>query len=214
MRMLAVCLFLAVLVGSRARHRFHFAHIEIAGDDFLRQLFGIRFADQHARVTGGEFAVLDIALHRIREFQEPQRVGDVAAALADNPGDLFLAVVKLLHQRAIAFRFFQRVEVGALNILDDGELQRFRIRRLDDDDRHFVQAGALRGAPAPFAGDDLVAVRDAAQRAHDDRLNDAAFAQRRRELFKFDGSKYAPRIAGVRPQRAGRQPPLRARPLD
>ena len=53
------------------------------------------------------------------------------------------------------------------------------------DDRNFVQAGALRRAPAPLAGDDLVIVRYPAQRAHDDRLNDAALAQRSRKLFKL-----------------------------
>ena len=116
------------------------------------------FADQHARVTGGELAVVNIGLHRVWKFQKPQRIGDIASALADDLGDLFLAVVKLLHQRAIAFRLFQRIEIGALHVLDDRKLQRFRIGRLDDDDRHLVQAGALRRAPAPLAGDDLEAV--------------------------------------------------------
>jgi hypothetical protein len=39
-----------------------------------------------------------------------------------------------------------------------------------------VQRGALRRAPAAFAGDDLELVVDAPQRPHDDRLDDAALA--------------------------------------
>ena len=48
------------------------------------------------------------------------------------------------------------------------------------DDGHLEQAGALRRAPAALAGDDLVAVAD---RAHDDRLDDAVGANRSRELL-------------------------------
>ena len=40
------------------------------------------------------------------------------------------------------------------------------------DDRHVVQAGPLRGAPAPLAGDDLVAI-GASDRPHHQRLDDA-----------------------------------------
>ena len=137
----------------------------------------------------------------------------MAAALADDLGDVFLAVVEFVHQRAIAFGLFERIEIGALHVFDDGNLQRFGIGRFDDDDGHFVQAGALRRAPAPFAGDDLVGVGRAAHRPRDDRLNDAALAQRGDELVKFGIGKNAPRIARVRPQRAGRQPALAARPL-
>ena len=102
----------------------------------------------------------------------------MAAAFADHFGDVVLAVAEIFHQRPIAFRLFERIEVGALHVLDDRELQRFLVSRLDDDDRHFVQAGTLRRAPAPLAGDDLEGVRRAANRPRHDRLNDAALAQR------------------------------------
>ena len=92
--------------------------------------------------------------------------------------------------------------------------ERFRVGRLDDDHRHLVQLGALRRAPAPFAGDDLELVVDAAQRPHHDRLDDAALAHRSGELFELGVGERAARIARVGPQRAGRQPPLPARPVD
>ena len=51
----AACSF-SVLVRAHARHRFDLAHIEIAGDDFLRQRLGVGVTDQHARVPGIELA--------------------------------------------------------------------------------------------------------------------------------------------------------------
>ena len=45
---------------------------------------------------------------------------------------------------------------------------------LSEDDRHLVQIGALRRAPAALAGDDLVALMLAANRAHHERLQQAA----------------------------------------
>ena len=112
--------------------------------------FGV--ADEHARMPGAELAAVNIGLDRIGELQQAQRVGDVAAALADDLGDLFLAVAELVDQRAIAFRLLERIEVGALHVLDDRELQSFRIGRFDDDDRHLVQparcAARQRRSPA------------------------------------------------------------------
>ncbi len=126
-------------------------------DDALRQPLGIVAADQRARVPGRELAVLHHGLHAVRQLQQAQRVGDVAAALADDLGQLLLAVVEALDQLAIARRLFDGVEVGALHVLDDGELEDLLVVELAHDDRHRVQPGLLRRAPAALAGDDLVA---------------------------------------------------------
>ena len=109
-------------------------------------------------------------------------------------------------QRLIAGRLFERIEVGALHVLDDGEFERLRVGRLDHDDRHVVQAGALRRAPAPLAGDDLELVRRAAHGAHDDRLDDAALADRGGQLVEFGLGEGAARIAriGARDSRSAR----------
>src|SRR5437660_1787523 len=72
----------------------------------------------------------------------------------------------------------------------------------------------LPAAPAPLAGDDLVMVRRTAQRAHDDRLDDAAFADRCRELVELDLGIGLPRIARIGPQELHRHAPLAAYALD
>jgi hypothetical protein len=107
----------------------------------------------------------------------------MAAALADDPRDLVLRVIELGGQHLIAGGFLQRIEIGALNVLDDRKLKCFGVTRVEDDHRHFVQAGTLRGAPASFASDDLVAV--GAAHANHDRLDDAALADRIGELSEF-----------------------------
>ncbi|MDQ1190762.1 hypothetical protein QE447_003265 [Stenotrophomonas sp. SORGH_AS282] len=69
------------------------------------------------------------------------------------------------------FGFFERVEVFALDVLDQRHRNDGAVFQLAHHHRHFVQAGQLRRAPAAFAGHDLEAVR--AQLADQDRLDHA-----------------------------------------
>ena len=83
----------------------------------------------------------------------------MAAALADDFAEIVLGIAMLGDQLLIAERLLQRIEIGALDVLDDREFQRRLVVHVTDDDRNFDKARQLRGAPAPFAGDDLVNVR-------------------------------------------------------
>ncbi len=95
-------------------------------------------------------------------------------ALADNLRDFLLRAIEIVHKRKITGRLLDWIEIGALHVFDDGVLKRLRIVRFDDCNRHVVKTRALRRAPSPLPGDDLEVV--ALQRAHDNRLNDAALA--------------------------------------
>src|SRR5712671_4068218 len=75
--------------------------------------------------------------------------------------------------------------IFALDILDDRELERLGVADIEDDDGNFVKAGALRGPPAPFAGDDLKLIGGTAHRPHRDRRDDAALLDRGGELVEF-----------------------------
>src|SRR5580658_1392560 len=74
-------------------------------------------------------------------------------------------------------RLFERIEVLALNVLNQRHRDRGFIRNAPDDRRDLAQPGLLRGAPAPLTGDDLVALYAAlislADGSHHDRLHDA-----------------------------------------
>lgn len=185
MGLVAAFLLSAALFSDLARDLFDLAHIETARDDFVCQALSIVMAHQSARLAGVEATGMDMVPDSIGERLQPQRIGNMAAAFADHAGDVVLAVAEIADQRAIAFGLFERIEIGALHVLDDRKLQRFGIGRLDDDDRNVVQAGTLCRAPAALTGDDLVAVRNAAHGPRNDRLDDAALAQRRGELIEF-----------------------------
>jgi len=134
---------------------FHLSDIESARDDLARQRLGIGVADERTGVAGGKFAAADECLHRFRKLEKAQHVGDMAAALADDPSDLVLVVFELPTERLLTGRFFERIEVFALDVLDDRQFQCFGIADIEDDDGNVVDAGALRGPPTALAGNDL-----------------------------------------------------------
>ena len=65
---------------------------------------------------------------------------------------------ELLDQLAVGVRLVDRVEVGALHVLDERELELLAIRELADERRDPLEADDPRRADAPLAGDELVAV--------------------------------------------------------
>ena len=97
----------------------------------------------------------DPGLDLLVEIEQAHRVRDRGAAVADLLRDVFLAHAKFVREPRVGLRFLDRVEVGALQIFDQRQLENFEVGRLPDDDRRFGQAGFLGRAPAAFAGDEL-----------------------------------------------------------
>jgi hypothetical protein len=89
-----------------------------------------------------------------------------------------VALVEVLLKAAIGLRLVDRRQVGALQVLDEAELQGILVAHGADDHRHVVQLCLLRRPPAPFAGDDLVGVGRARDRPHQDRLQEAELLHR------------------------------------
>ncbi len=118
-------------------------------------------------------------------LRQPQRVGDMAAALADFAGDLVLGIGKAVHQFVIGGRFFDGVEILTLDVLDDGEFERLAVAHLAHHHRHIVQLGQLGRPPAPLARDDLECVDVAGDGTHQDRLQDALFLHRLGEIVQI-----------------------------
>ena len=88
-----------------------------------------------------------------------QRLGDRRARLADDLRDLLVRVAELLLQDVEAFRFFERRQVLALDVLDQRDLELLLVVDVELDGRDLVESRQRRGAEAALAGDDLVAVR-------------------------------------------------------
>lgn len=76
---------------------------------------------------------------------------------------------------------FDRVEVLALDILDERDLHEAVISEFLHDDRNFLESGNAGGAEAALSGDELIAIACAAD---DERLDDAVFADGLGELLE------------------------------
>ena len=83
----------------------------------------------------------------------------MAAAFADNASDIFLGMIIVIDQPRISTRLIHGVQIGALNILDQRQLQAFRIRYVLDQNRHIVQPRHLGRPPAPLSRNDFVMFR-------------------------------------------------------
>jgi hypothetical protein len=109
--------------------------------------------------------------------------------MTSRPGEARLAAAEFAHQPAVGLGLFQCRQIGALQILDQRDLENPGIAEVADNDRDLVQPDALRRAPAPFAGDQFVfgvAVPfGPLYRAHQQRLHDALAANQLRQPLQF-----------------------------
>ena len=165
-------------MAKRCNQLLGLSHAQLLFDHSLGRgdlVFRVFQAKDRLGVATGEQAVAHIRLNLGWQLDESQRVGHCGAVFADLGGDFLLREVELVHQLRIALGLLDGVEIFTLEILDKRQLKRRPVVHVSDDDRHRCQSGHLRGAPAPFTGDQLVA---ALARAHDQWLHDAILANR------------------------------------
>ena len=99
------------------------------------------------------------------EVQEPEGVRDGRALLADALGDFVLGQLEIVDQDPVGLGLLDRVQLLALEVLDERQLEELLVGDVPDDRRDLVDAGALGRPPAALAGDQLEpAVRRAAGR--------------------------------------------------
>ena len=93
-----------------------------------------------------------------RQLQQAQQVGHRGARTADRIGGLRVGEVEFVDQALQRDGFLQRIEVFALDVLDQRHRDHGAVVDFAHHHRDLGQAGQLRRAPAAFAGDDLVAL--------------------------------------------------------
>src|SRR5690606_7358076 len=167
-----------------AYQRLGLAYRQGLADDGVRDvrlLLG-RQAEQRARVTHFDIAVFEHALHVFAQRHQPQQVGHGGARLADRIGDLLVREFEFLLQARQRHRLLHRIEVFTLDVFDQRHGDGGFVRYLANHDRYLVETGQLAGAPAAFAGDDLVAV--GANWSHHDGLHDTLCPDRVGEFFQ------------------------------
>ncbi len=119
----------------------------------------------------------------------------VALARPDAARDLLLAQPELVDQLAVRVGFLDRVQVGALDVLDDRQLELVPVGKLADDGRDPLQPSQSRGTHASLAGDEdvpLEGLRD------DHRLEHAVLADARGEIRQLLLVDVAAGLIGVR----------------
>ena len=152
----------------------------------------------------------DLSADLLGKLEKSKDVGDRRAILADRRRDGLLRQLKLVGEAPIGQRLVDRIQVLALDVLDERHLEERtflpRSRRRARRPAHGASPASLRGAPAPLARDDLEPVADL---AHDDRLNDAVRLDRAREILE-GRLVHRDRAAGSRSARADRCRPRSA----
>ena len=123
-----------------------------------------------------ERAVLQRALDRRRQLQQPQRVGDRGPALADPGRDLVVGEREVLDELLVGGGLLERVELLAVDVLDERLLERGGVvgRR----GRAPGSSGARPGGPRASAARRRSARSRRRRRAHEDRLEHADLADR------------------------------------
>ena len=89
------------------------------------------------------------------QVQQSQRVCHCRTTFANSPCDVLLRQLELIRQALVGTCLLHRIEVLALQILDECELQRLGIVSISHDHRDSGEAGATCGAKAALAGDEL-----------------------------------------------------------
>src|SRR5207244_9899700 len=155
-------------------------------------------AEQGPRVPLGDVAGRQRRLQEVRQAEQAQRVRDRDAVLAQPGRERLVREAELVDQLAVGDRLLERTEVGALDVLDQGQLERGLGRDVLDHGRDAAQAGQTGRAPAALASDQLeAAAARARQLPHDQRLQDAVGADRAGQLPELFLVDALPGLAGV-----------------
>lgn len=129
---------------------------EVLRDDLFGQAFRIVAAQQGTGMAHAEFSRDEPAMDAQRQVPQPHQIGDMAPRLPDDPPQLFLAMAIILDQAAIGLALFPRVQLLALDILDQRNLERGAVIKSLDQNRHLMELSPLRCAPAALPGDNLI----------------------------------------------------------
>ncbi len=91
-----------------------------------------------------------------RKVEKAHSINNAGFALADAGGDFFRSEVKLGLEFCVGSGELDSVQIFALGVFDDGELEAVLSIDRANNDGNFGEAGDFGGSPAAFAGNDFV----------------------------------------------------------
>ena len=142
-----------------SRRLFGRSHRERLAHDPRTQLFahlGLGDLEQRLRVAHAETTRFDVGLDGSAEVEEPDVIRDRRAVHRDLPADLLLGMTRT-RERLIGERELDRIQILALHVLDDRELEAVGGIDVENHRRHAAPPRELTRAKSPLAHDELVA---------------------------------------------------------
>src|SRR5437764_110424 len=139
-------------------------------------------------------ASLEILLQHLRQFEQSQGIGNRGAVFAHIACHVLLPQVKLGLQALVSACLFQRVEVFALQVLQERQAQDFLVTRRLDERQDGLKAGQLRRPPAALTGNEFEAIMVT---AHDNGLQESLRLEGTGEFLQPLGVEMLPRLIGI-----------------
>jgi hypothetical protein len=112
------------------------------------------------------------ALHSYWQFQQSQGVGNLGTGPTQSRGKFLLRATKVRKQLRVSGRFFKRVELHSMQVLQKCVTQQFIIGSSPNDCRNSLETSFSTRSPAPLTRDEFVAIP---HRAYDYRLKETHF---------------------------------------
>ncbi len=131
----------------------------------------------HVQIAGEQHG-----LHGRSQIQQAQQIRHRTARTTNRLRRLFVRKTKLIEQTLDTLRFFERIEVFPLNVLNQRHRSGGLIGHIPDQHRHLIETSKPRCAETALTGDDLVFIRR--DRSHKNRLHQALRANARREFLE------------------------------
>src|ERR1051326_4618466 len=170
---------------------------QVAENDLLAELRLqrlVRDSLQDLGVAGAQGATTDGGLHVVGKVEESEQVGDHGARDAKPAAKFLVGHLEAAEVVAKALGLLDRVEIGPLDVLDQGGFHHLLIVEVDDLHGHLREAERTDRSQAALAGDELVALADAAD---DQRLEHAMVANRVAQRLQVRLVESSPRLVRV-----------------
>ena len=177
---------------------FHLPDREALSGSLLGKLslqFRRRQAENRSRMAHGKAPFGHQKLDFARQPQQANHVRDGGSILACPRCDLLVAEVHFRVQPLQRLRGFHRIQVFALDVLDERNFEDPLVRIILDDGRNFDQTSQLGRAQTTLAGDQLVA---GAFATNQERLDYPMCFYGVSEFFQPRGIEYRARLQRVR----------------
>ena len=184
--------------GSPRRHAFELPDGQLAARGLLRQVvaqLSIFDRQQRAAMARRDFAFFDPFEQRLFERKQADGIGDGGAVLPRSGSHFVLREVKFFHQAVECARLLDGIQILALNVFDERELERLLVAYFSQDNRHAQKLRALRSAPSALSRDELVSRADL---SHNERLDDSARANGLRQFLECRFRKSRSRLIRAR----------------